>query len=573
MPLDAICLSALTAELEARILDGRIDKVQQPERDMLILTIRAGGENLRLLLAAGSGNARVHLTRLSFENPAEPPMFCMLMRKHLVGSRIVSLRQPEGERMLILELDCRDELGLSSRKRMVAELIGRSANLILVGEDGRIIDCMRRVDYAGDPLRRLLPGMLYRMPPKQNKPDFRRLSQTERCERIAASSKEMPVDKYLLDSFSGLSPLICRELAWRCRGDYDALPAQLAAFSDSVEAGEFAPYLLVQDGKPLDFSFMAISQYEGRASLERLDSFSVLLDTFYARRDLAEQQRRRSHELLRSVTTARDRLARKLGNQKEELRRTENREEIRKNAELITANLYRIQKGDSLLVCEDYYEPDCREVKIPLNPLKTPQQNAALLYKEYNKMKTAEKHLTVLIAEAEGQLSYLNSVLDLIRRAETEKDLGDIRRELMETGYLRRQKSGKAEKGRAQQPYRFQSDDGLEILAGRSNLQNDELTLKTARRTDYWLHTQKVHGSHVIIRCDGLAPPERTLCQAASIAAYYSQARDGGKVPVDYTMTRCVKKPAGALPGMVIYTDYKTLIAESDEELVKRLKK
>ena len=572
MPLDAICITALTSELRERVVDARIDKVQQPERDMLLLSIRAGGENLRLLLAAGTGNARVHITHASYENPAEPPMFCMLMRKHLVGARIAAILQPEGERMLILELDCRDELGLSSHKRLVAEMIGRSANLILVGEDGRIIDCMRRVDYAGDAMRRLLPGMIYRMPPKQAKPDFRKLSPEERAERIAACSREMPLDKWLLDSFSGLSPLVCRELAWRCHGEYDCLPDQLNALCDCIQAEEFAPYLLLRDGKPLDFSFMAISQYEGMASLERLDSFSALLDAFYTRRDQAEQQRRRSHELLRSVKTARDRVARKLAGQQEDLKRTEQRDEIRKKAELITANLYRLKKGDSLLVCEDYYDPASPQVQIPLDPLKTPQQSAAALYKEYNKLKAAETHLTVLSAETERQLAYLNSVLDLISRAETEKGLSDIRRELTETGYLRRQKSARPEKGRAQQPHRFLSDDGLEILVGRSNLQNDELTLKTARRTDYWLHTQKIHGSHVIIRCNGLKPPERTLSQAASIAVYYSQARDGGKIPVDYTMVRYVRKPSGALPGMVIYTDYRTLSAQSDEELIMRLK-
>lgn len=573
MPLDAICLSALTAELREKLDGAKIDKVQQPERDMLILSLRGRSGNFRLLLAAGAGNARVHITGESMENPAEPPMFCMLLRKHLVGARIASLEQPDHERMLALELDTRDEMGDLSRKKLVVEMIGRSANVILVGADGRIIDCMRRMDFAGDAERRLLPGMIYRLPPKQNKTDFFSSDSEIRRALIAGADREMPVDKWLLDRFSGLSPLICREMAFRCGGSFDTLPEQLDALHDTVIAGDFTPFMLLDGDKPRDFSFMPIRQYGDSMKGESFDSFSALLDAFYARRDRAERQRRRSHELSRSIKTLRDRLVRKLAGQTEELQRTTGRDEIRKNAELITANMYRLKKGDRELLCEDYYQPDCPEVKIPLDPLKTPQQNAAAMYKEYNKLKAAEEHLTVLIDQGEKQLDYLNSVLEELSRAETEKDISDIRRELTETGYMKKARGAKPERIKAQAPLRFVSDDGLEILIGRSNTQNDELTTKLARRTDYWLHTQKVHGSHVIVRCDGLEPPERTLEQAASLAVYYSQGRDSGKVPVDYTMVRFVRKPSGAMPGKVIYTDYKTLLAESDENLAHRLKR
>ena len=573
MPLDAITVTALRRELWEKLKGAKIDKVQQPERDMLVLSLRGKTGNFRLLLAAGAGNARVHITRESMENPAEPPMFCMLLRKHLVGARIAALEQPDHERMLVFHLDTRDEMGDLSLKQLVVEMIGRSSNIILLGSDGRIIDCMRRMDFAGDSLRRLLPGMIYRLPPKQDKTDFFSSDADLRRQLTDRADRTVPPEKWLLDSFSGLSPLVCRELSYRCGGSYDTLPQQLDALQDAVAAGEFTPWLISEDGKPRDFSFMPIRQYGEAVKGESFESFSQLLDAFYARRDRAERQRRRSHELSRSVKTLRDRLARKLAGQREELRRTEGREEIRKNAELITANMYRLKKGDRELLCEDYYEPDCPTVKIPLDALKTPQQNAAAMYKEYNKLKAAEEHLTVLIAQGEKQMDYLNSVLEELSRAETEKDVSDIRRELVETGYIKKQKGAKPEKIKAQAPMRFVSDDGLEILIGRSNTQNDELTTKTARRTDYWLHTQKVHGSHVIIRCDGLEPPERSIEQAASLAAYYSQGRDGGKVPVDYTMVRFVRKPSGALPGMVIYTDYKTILAQADEALVLRLKK
>lgn len=573
MPLDAVTVSALAKELNERLEGGRIDKVQQPERDMLLLSLRAKGENLRLVIAAGTGNARAGITRGSFENPAEPPMFCMLMRKHLVGARILSVTQPEYERLLIFTLDTHDELGVQSEKKLAVELIGRSANAVLIGADGRIIDCMRRMDFAGDALRRMLPGMIYRLPPKQEKPVFFALDPAQRRALIASAGKTVPVDKWLMDSFSALSPLICRELAYRCNNDYVNLPDACDALCEAVAAGELAPWLISIDGKPKDFSFMAISQYGPAAQLERYDSFSEMLDAFYTRRDRAEQQRRRSHDLTKTVRTLRDRQQRKLAAQREELRRTEGREDIRHQAELVTANIYRLRRGDRSLECEDYYDPACPVVHIELDPLKTPQQNAAALYKEYNKLKAAEQHLTVLTREGERQLDYLNSVLDELERAETDRDLSDIRRELTETGYIRARKGGKAERVKPQSPLKFVSDDGLEILAGRSNAQNDELTLKLARRTDYWLHTQRVHGSHVIIRCEGEEPPPRTLEQAAGIAAYYSQARGAGKVQVDYTMVRNVRKPSGALPGKVIYTDHKTLLAESDGALAERLKR
>ena len=573
MPLDAIYLSALTAELKDKLVGGRIDKVQQPERDMLLLSLRAKGENLRLLLAAGTGNARVHLTESSFENPAEPPMFCMLLRKHLVGAHITAVYQPDYERLLIIELEGHDEMGFASQKKLVAEMIGRSANVILVDGEGRIVDCMRRMDFGGDAQRRMLPGMIYRLPPKQEKPPLLETDSAQRKTMIAGADRQQSLDKWLLSSFAGLSPLVCRELAHRCGGSYDTLPELLDAFADSVQAGDLRPTILYEEGKPRDFSFMPISQYGPSVSCREEESFSKLLDSFYSQRDRAEQQRRRSHQLFKTVRTTRDRIQRKLASQTEELRRTEDRDEVRKTAELVTANIYRIKKGDRTLECVDYYDPECPTIRIALDPLKTPQQNAAALFKEYNKLKAARSHLTGLIEEGERQLDYLNSVLELLSLSETEKDISDIRRELIATGSLRKQGGTKADRSKAQAPWRFVTDDGFEVLAGRSNVQNDELTTRTGRRTDYWFHTQRLHGSHVILRCNGMEPTELAIAQAATIAAYYSQGREGGKVPVDYTMLRFVRKPSGALPGKVIYTDYKTIMTGADEALVKRLKK
>lgn len=572
MPLDAICLSALTKELSEKLAGAKIDKIQQPERDMILLALRGRGENLRLLIAAGTGNARVHLTKSAFENPAEPPMFCMLLRKHLVGARILSVSQPKYERVLKLELETRDELGVEGHKTLIAELIGRSANLILIDAEGRILDCLRRMDYGGDAERRMLPGMFYRDVPPQTKPALLETEPETVRAMIENADKTRPIDKWLLESFAGLSPLVCRELSFRCGGDWTLLPVLLDAFIESVRAGELQPYLYFDGKKPADFSFMRLKQYGDALRCEEADSFSDMLDRFYTGRDKLEQQRRRGHELLKTVRTVRDRQQRKLNARYEELKKSEDREGVRKNAELITANLYRLKKGDSVLRCQDYYDPDCPEIEIRLDPLKTPQQNAAAMFKDYNKRKAAAEHLTTLIADGEAQLDYLNSVLELIGAAESEKDLADLRRELVDTGYIKASAGKKREKVKSQAPLRFVSSDGREILVGRSNMQNDELTTRLGRRTDYWLHTQKIHGSHVLIRCEGEPPSDKCIEEAAVIAAYYSQGRGGGKIPVDYTMLRFVRKPSGALPGKVIYTDYKTIMVDSDEELVNKLR-
>ena len=569
MPLDAVCLTALLRELEPELTGARIDKVQQPERDLLLLNVYTRSGARRLLISAGVGSARLHFTRERYENPETPPMFCMLLRKHLTGARIVSVEQPPYERLALLRLAARTELGEETEKTLIVELMGRASNVILADAAGNIIDCMRRADFGEGAYRRLLPGMLYRLPQRPEKPCF---FETDPAERRAlwAESGATEADRWLMDTFYGLSPLIAREIAHRALCP-EGLPAAMDALCESVSAGEFTPTLLTLPGKAPDVTFMRITQYGPSAVCEQRGSFSELLDECYARRDRAERMRRVSHDTAKSVRTLRDRQARKLAQQLEELKKTAGREELRRRGDLITANLYRAKKGDRVLVCEDYYTDGCPEVEIALDPMKTPQQNAAAAYKEYKKAAAAEKHLTELISSGEKQLEYLESVLDELSRAESEKDVADIRRELEHSGVLRVKRCAKPPKLKPRGPFRYVSSTGFEILAGRSNTQNDELTARTARRGDIWLHTQKVHGSHVIIRTDGAPVDERTLAEAASIAAYHSQARDGGKVPVDYTEVRNVKKPAGSLPGKVIYTNYSTVMAEADERLAESL--
>ena len=561
MPLDAVCLTALMDELAPELEGAHIDKVQQPARDLLLLSLYSRRGSRRLLISAGVGMARLHFTSERFENPDTPPMFCMLLRKHLTGAVVERLWQPENERMAIFELSCRDELGVESKKRLAVELMGRSSNIVLVDGEGVIIDCLRRADFGEDAYRRLLPGMLYRLPPKPAKPNLLELTPQERRARLADTDRDKPAEKRLMDAFSGLSPLIARELAHR--SEQGELAMAVDAYAESVQAHEFTPYLLTENSAARDFSFMRITQYGEAMRCEPRGGFSALLDEFYSERERAERMRRVSHELTKTVRTLRDRQARKLAQQRQELEKTADREELRRRGDLITANLWRAEKGARTLLCEDYYTEGCPTVELALDPRKTPQQNAAAAYRDYRKAAAAEQHLTKLIAEGEAMLDYLESTLDNLSRAESEKEAAEIRRELIAAGVLRQPKQGgKERKIKPLGPIRHVSASGYEILIGRSNTQNDELTFKTARRTDIWLHVQKLHGSHVIIRAEDTRPDEGTILEAAALAAKYSQAAGSGKVAVDFTMVKNVKKPSGALPGKVIYTNYETVTVE-----------
>ena len=490
MALDTATVSALAEELSDRLTDGRIEKIQQPEKDLLLLMVRSEGENRKLLIRAAGPNARVHLTEQSFENPKEAPMFCMLLRKYLTGARVKSVEQPNFDRLIAFHLESRNELGDSAELRLITELMGRAANVVLIGADGRILDCLRRIPLSEHGTRALLPGLRYELPPVP--------------EGFGRKQEE-------------------------CSAETEAAPA-----------------------KPLPESDRG--------------SISELLDRRYGAMERQELQKRRAQELVKSVRRARDRQQRKLAAQAEELRRTEKLEDTRRQAELLQANLYRVRRGDRVLECENYYEEDSPLVTIPLDLMKTPQENLNARFKEYRKLKGAKEHLTKLIAEGEKQLEYLNSVLDELSRALSARELDEIRAELESTGWLkaqRRQNPKKRNAVKAMAPMRFESPDGMEILVGRNNLQNDELTTREARRTDYWFHVQQLHGSHVIPRCEGLEPSSEAIRAAAELAAYYSQARDSGRTAVDYTMVLNVKKPSGSLPGKVIYRNYRTMIVDA----------
>ena len=572
MPLDAICLMAVAEELRAAVLGGKIDKVYQPSRDEVVLAVRGSCGNGKLLLSGSPNHPRAQLTELSRENPAQPPLFCMLLRKHLTGARILDIVQPPMERVLDFRLECLDELGDRVERRLVLEALGRHANLILLDGEGRITDCLRRVDSDMSRQRQVLPGLYYRLPPAQEKADPLAMDEEE-LRALLSSLPEREGDKLLLDTFNGISPLIAREVAFRAGGDRGALADKLLAVLNDVREKRFTPYMLLREGKPVDFSFLPILQYGPATELREYDTFGHLLDDFYAQREQADRVRQRGADLLRSVTAARDRTARKLQNQRREREATYGRERLRELGDILTSNLHAMEKGMSKLTAQDFYDPEGKLVDISLDPLLTPQQNAAKYYKDYNRAKTAEKMLTLQIEKNEGELEYLNSVLENLSLAEGERDLQEIRQELTDTGYLRRQKKAAGrEKRVAGKPMEFRSSAGLRISVGKNNSKNEILTTKLSRKSEIWLHTQKIHGSHVILWTEGGEPDLQSLHEAAVLAATFSQAREGSKVPVDYTPVKYVKKPAGARPGMVVYTTYETAYVDPSEELAKRLR-
>ena len=585
MPLDALCLSGVVHELQNALSGAKIDKIYQPGRDEVVLALRAPAGTVKLRLSANPSHPRAHLTQISRENPDKPPMFCMLLRKHLSGARLLELVQPPMERVVDLRLEALDELGDRVERRLVLEAMGRHSNLILLDGEGRIMDCLRRVDSDMSARRQVLPGLFYRLPPAQEKLDPSSLDRAALESALAAAPEESQADKWLLDTFGGLSPLICRELAFRAGGATDArlhqmgeggrsrLLDELEGLLRSVQENSFTPVMLEKEGHPSDFTFQPISQYGPAVSCVPFPSFSALLDRFYEQRENQERVRQRGQDLIRSVTNARDRAARKIGLQEQELAATRDRERLRQFGDIITSNLHAMEKGMSRLTSADFYDPECPQIHIPLDPLLTPQQNAAKYYKEYNKAKTAESILTLQLEKGRRDLDYLNSVLEAIALAEGERDLQEIRQELTDTGYLRRPSKARDRGKRvASKPMEFRSSSGLRISVGKNNTQNDLLTTKQAFKSDLWFHTQKIHGSHVILWTEGGQPDLTSIQEAAQLAAWFSQGRESGKVAVDYTPVKYVKKPGGARPGMVVYTTYETAYVAPDGELARRLR-
>ena len=577
MPLDAITMTALTAELRRVLLGGKIDKIYQPTRDEVVLHMRAGGGNVKLLLSANPGHPRAQLTSIARENPETPPMFCVLLRKYYLGGRLLEISQPPMERLLELRFETLSELGDRVERRLILECIGRRSNLVMVDGEGRMTDCLRRVDTDLSAKRPLMPGLFYQPPEPTGKLDLAAMPAQDRSALVLSGAPEGEgQERWLLDTFSGLSPLIAREMAFRSGGDRAELARRLDQLSDLIADGACTPITLVRDGRAEDFTFMPIFQYGPGVELRRYDNFSQLLDDFYAAREAQELVRQRGQDFIRSVTQARNRTAKKIAAQEADLAKAADRETWKKYGDIITTNFYSMERGMSVLRAADNYDPDCRQVEIPLDPLLTPQQNAARYYKSYKKAQKAEEMLAVQLAKNRAELDYLDSVLQMITLSEGDRDLQEIRQELMDNGYLRQHKRNMTAKGRQKivhaRPMEFRTASGLSISVGKNNVQNDRLTLREADRRDLWFHVQKLHGSHVILHTGGQEADEQSVLQAAMLAAWFSQGCGSGQVPVDYTPVRMVKKPAGAKPGFVIYSTCRTLYVTPDEAEVKAMR-
>lgn len=579
MALDGVTLRFITDEINRELAGARVDKVLQPEKDEIDLVFRRRGPGIRLLLSASSSNPRVHFTARSKENPMTPPMLCMLLRKHLQGAKFAAARQAGFERIVFLDFDGRNELGDEVRRTIAVEIMGRHSNIILIDENGRIMDAVKHIDASLSRIRQVLPGLRYELPPQQDKLDLAESGAEPVLARVKAH-RPAELAKALLDTVQGFSPVVCRELAQlACRDSgarTDALDAHaeerlrffLERTAELIRTRAGTPVMAVdaKSGRPLDFSFMELTQYGRLAATRSYPGFSQLLDAFYFERDRVERINQRAHDILHLLTNTVERVGNKLGRQRQELEECAGRESLKVAGDLISTNLYRLGKGQTACELENYYLPDSPKQIIELDPALTPAQNAQKYYREYRKAAVAEKVLREQIEAGEAELAYLDTVFDELSRAQGETDLLEIRRELEGEGYLRSRGRGKDRRAAqgAGAPERYLTAAGSEIRIGRNNRQNDQLTLKTARKDDVWLHTKNIPGAHVIVTAKGGAVDEETLLAAAKLAAAHSKAKDSSKVPVDYTQVRNVHKPAGAKPGMVIYEHYRTLYVAPD---------
>ncbi|MBQ5545866.1 MAG: NFACT family protein, partial [Clostridia bacterium] len=489
MALDGAMLHLLRKEIADGILGAKVDKIYQPSKETLIFSMRGKNANRKLLLSASANSARIHFTSFSVENPAQPPMLCMLLRKRLCGARLSAVEQAGLERVLLLKFDAHNELGDEIELTVAVEIMGRHSNIILIDERGLVIDAVKRIDSDLSSLRLILPGIRYELPPAQEKQNPLSADAESLVDAIEIC-KGYKLDKACMTVIQGISPIAARELSYRATGftdtpvdqmdqaQWDKLTDQLRHLQ-SVWEKKGAPTLITIDDKPIDFTFMAVTQYGSSAILRAYDDFSSMLDQYYVKRDLGDRMKAKSQDLLKLLVNASSRTAKKLALQQEELKQCADREQLRRNGDLIHANLHLLQKGDTIAEVVDYFSEDCATVTVRLDPTLSPVQNAQKYYKEYRKAQTAEQHLTGLIEQGKAELAYFDSVLDALSRASSERELSEIRQELMQQGVVKAS-SGKGKSGRqpsALPPLRFVSDDGFTILVGRNNIQNDRLTL------------------------------------------------------------------------------------------------
>ena len=569
MSFDGLFTKAMVQELSGLLKGGRINKVHQPYKNEVILTIRAGGVNHKLLLSAHPNYARVQLTNEAYDNPSEPPMFCMLLRKHIEGYILEDLYQIENDRMIVFEIKGRNEIGDISYKQLIIEIMGRHSNIVLVDKTRNLIlDSIKHISFAINSHRAILPGQPYIFPPAQHKQNPFLASEEDVSRKLDFNAGKL--DKQLVETFAGVSPLFAKEVIFNSGlANRTTVPKTFIQMIKKIEADELSPAIMTASSKEIFYLF-PLEHVKGE--VKTFPTLSEMLDRFYfgkAERDRVKQQ---GHDIERFITNEKDKNEKKIEKLEATLKDAEQAEQFQRYGELLTANLYAAKKGMKEIEVLDYYDELGGTVTIPLDPRKTPSENAQKYFSKYQKAKNAVSVVVEQIEKAQEEVAYFDNLLQQVLSA-SPKDLQEIREELVEGGYIRERQKRSSKKGQNAKPVLdyFIASDGTDIIVGKNNKQNDYLTNKLAARDEIWLHTKDIPGSHVVIRSK--EPTEQTIIEAAMLAAYFSKARNSSSVPVDFTKVRHVKKPSGAKPGFVIYEQQQTVYVTPDEEIVLKLKK
>ncbi|MFB1049630.1 NFACT family protein [Paraliobacillus sp. JSM ZJ581] len=568
MTFDGVVTRAITNELQENLVTGRVLKIYQPTKTELLLTIRAQGTNKSLLLSAHPSYARFHLTEDAYQNPTEPPMFCMLLRKHLVGGFIEAIEQYENERVVYFSFKGKNEIGDETRKTLVIEIMGKHSNIILIDQEkGHVLDSIKHVSPSQSRHRTVLPGQPYILPPNQGKVNPLKAEADAFRKKLDLNAGK--IDQQIVQAFMGVSPLLAKEIVHLAKlGSFTAYETAFNQLMTSIGENVYEP--CIYQSKKEDFYVLPLTHITTERNV--FTSTSSMLDAFYSGKAERDRVKQQAGDLLRLLKNEIDKNKRKIKKQKQTLKKAEKADDYQRYGELLTAHMHTISTGDDQATVLNYYDPEQKEITIPLDPNKTPSQNTQVYFKTYQKLKTSKIKVEIEIQKANQEILYLEEIIQQIEAAR-EQDIEEIRDELKEQGYVRKRSKTRKKNNRPKkpEPEKFISSDGTPIYVGRNNKQNEYLTTRLASRTDIWLHTKDIPGSHVVIR--GNTPSEETLAEACQLAALFSKAKSSSSVPVDYTEIRHVKKPSGAKPGYVTYDNQKTLFVTPDETFIENLRK
>ncbi len=560
MSLDGIFLKYTVEELSEKLLNLRTDKIYQPSKNEILISFKGIKESYSLVASCSASNARIHITNNKYENPRQAPMFCMLLRKKLMRSKLIDIKQRNLERAISLNFNAINELGDNVNISLIVEIMGKHSNIILV-ENKKIIDSIKRVDSNISSKRLVLPKQEYIEPPSQDKLLPTATNNEQIFNKIAQDEKEETLDKKILKHIKGISPIIAKEIAYLSQyNQNEKLKKQIENLCEHInKKPKFAYVLLDSKGNAIDLSFIKISHLKNSTNIKAFESFSSAIEFYYLEKAKNERLQSKSQNIEKTITSHIEKLNKKIEIQTKELAKSKTREELRIKADVIEANINRIQKGFNEVILQNFYD-NMKPIKIKLDPAKTASQNAQKYYKDYRKSKNSEKFLKIQIEKAKLEVEYLESVLDLLKRVDNEKEVEQIKYELLQEGYIRScEKKSANHKQEKLKLYELTIDENFKLIIGKNNKQNDEISLKIANKNDMWFHVKNMPGSHVVLITNGRIVPEETLVKAAAIAAFNSSAKEASKVEVDYTKIKYVKKPKGAKPGKVIYTDYKTI--------------